>query len=145
MPQRITPFYLANEIKKYNGYLQQISYPWLFQNNANGGWQQLELICRPKTSTKLIERGTSRECVEALYKSFSDIYHEALNGELIITHVEVLDNTKSKRETGNSNPIEYRGSAHKFVQNVMKSLGYWQIWYTLNGTYYTQTLNQTWK
>lgn len=143
--KRITPKDLQKEIEKYNGYLQQICFPWRFHNNANGGWQQLELIRHPETSTKLIERGTSRECIAALYQSYSNLYHEALNGELIITHVEDLGNVKSKRETGNPNPHEYKGSAHRFVQNIMQSCSYWQIWYTLNGVYYTQTYNQSWK
>jgi len=157
MPRRITPFYLANEIEKYNGYLQQINFPWRFHNNPNNGWQQLELIRHPETSTKRIETGTSRECVEALWKSYSALYHEAMNGELIITHVEDLGTPNSpnaKRETGNNRPQDYASSefkpdeyrsAHRFVQNVMQSCSYWQIWYTLNGVYYTQTLNQSWK
>lgn len=144
MTQRITPFYLANEIEKYNGYLQLIGFPHYYRNNANGGWQQLELVRYPETTTKLIERGTSRECVNALWQSYSELYREAMTGVLIITHVEPLEG--KKRETGNANPHPYKDiSAHQFVQNILQSCGYWQIWYTLNGYYYTQTYNQSWK
>ena len=148
MTQRITPFYLANQIETYNGYLQLIGYPHYYRNNANGGWQQLEIVLYPETSVKQIERGTSRECVKALWNNYSVLYNEAMHGELIITHVEDLGTPNSKtakRETGNPNTHTYTGSAHQYVQNIMQSCSYWQIWYTLNGTYYTQTYNQSWK
>lgn len=152
--KRITPKDLKNEIKTYNRYLQTISYPHYYRNNANGGWQQLEIVYYPQTTAKLIERGTSRDCISALYKSYNQLYQEAIQGKLIITHVENLGEVNSKRETGNPNPHNYADSefksgeyrsAHKYVQNIMQSCAYWQIWYTLNGTHYTQTYNQSWK
>lgn len=142
--KRVTPTDLEREIKRYNTYLQNIAYPYPYRNNSNGGWQQLEIVLLPETSCRQIERGTSRDCIKALYRHYNTVYKEAMSGEMIITHIEPLYG--SKRETGNAAPFQYKDvSAHQAARNIMLSCGLWQIWYTINGAYYTQTVNQAWK
>lgn len=142
--KRVTPKDLQREIELYNTYLQKIAYPYPYRNNPNGGWQQLEILLYPETTCQQIERGTSRECITALYKHYNQVYKESMSGEMFITHVEPLSD--KKRETGNTAPFQYKGiSAHQAARNVMQSCGLWQIWYTVNGTHFTQTINQAWK
>ena len=142
--KRVTPTDLEREIKLYNTYLQKIAYPFPYRNHANGGWQELQITFFPETSCQQIKRGRSRDCITALYKHYNAVYVEAMSGEMIITHVEPLNG--SKRETGNTAPFPYKDmSAHQAARNIMLSCGLWQIWYTLNGAYFTQTVNQAWK
>jgi hypothetical protein len=136
---RITPTVLKEKIKQYNEYLAIINHPWRFFNNANGGWQQLEVIRYPETSCLQIERGTSRECIEALYIAYNEMYRQACLGErkFRIIEIEYFDG-KIYKPTTIDTLVPDGLSVHTFAKGIMESAALWRIVYMVDGKQYTQ-------
>lgn len=72
---RITKAKLQSVIEQYNRYLDETNCPYRFANQPQYGHQQLVLVegCR---IVEQVEQGTSRECVAALYKKYSQLYRK---------------------------------------------------------------------
>jgi hypothetical protein len=137
---RITPKVLQEKIAQYNEYLAMINHPWRFYNNANSGWQQLEVIRYPETSCLQIERGTSRECIDALYIAYNEMYRQACHGERItkIIEIEYFDSVIYKPDS-QTVPLKDGQSVHTVIKNIMESTALWRIVYMVDGKQYTQS------